>query len=87
MKASSVREAQQSLGIPVVAFFLFIGFVLPEILETMPDTVGTAILSQLAGTDPLMTLLVVTLILLATGGGILLIIASKFTRPALLENQ
>jgi len=86
MRASSVREAQQTLGIPLMIFFLFIGFVLPEIVERIPETTGTMMLSFLANADRLSLLMTGSHILIGIGGLLLLLLISKFNRSEILEN-
>ena len=62
MKASSVREAQQSLGIPILVFFLLTGFVLPEIIELIPESTGLRLLNTLDRIDPMGMLVTVSIL-------------------------
>jgi hypothetical protein len=87
MKASSVREAQQSLGIPIMVFFLFIGFVLPEIVELIPETTGSRLLNMFARIDPMGILITGSLLLTGLDALMLAFLVSAFNRTTVLDSS
>jgi len=87
MKASSVREAQQSLGIPILVFFLLTGFVLPEIIELIPESTGLRLLNTLDRIDPMGMLVTVSILLTGLDMLMILFLVSAFNRATVIDRS